>query len=745
MFFILALLLLPAHVQAASVIESGTCGTCSWEVNDEGLLRIFPSEGNNGTLEIDSSLQWPWYSHRNNIVSVLFENGISVNDTLCKIFADCSKLTSVEFGNLNTASATDMSRMFQNCVSLENIDLSGLNTENVTTMQSLFSGCINLKSAHLEGLNTGALKNLSLMFENCSSLETVQINHFNTSAVTGMAGVFKGCSSLKELDLSSWNSEQVELMGAMFSGCSSLEILDLTGFSVDNVTNMGQMFKDCSKLTVLDLKNWSFKRSPYMSEMFSGCSSLEVLDLGGMHVETAPNMYRIVNGDSSIKRLVISSGFINQTLTDRFQFPSDLYEIAHDEDDPVLYMQGTPVPSGNADLVTEEGKSAVYTLFQSIALDPNGGTGTIRKQNFIWGYEAKPLLAPDTVGFARDGWHFVGWNTKPDGSGIPFAENDELDYDLIEDLVHENNIDQLTLYAQWEEILMINSVTLSLEGRLAVNIYITAPRKAAKATLTFSGENEETVEFELIRDKEHFYNVKTGQYRLSYKNIAAKEMTCPVVLRVYGTDGDLMKLTHASQGPVPGDAYPFRVIDWANAIISMNNNVNSVNLAKSILNYGEAAQKYFRFHLDDPANPEGYFAAETNDIEPVSTLDGSIPDDAAALFGFTGMTLNLEGDTELRLYFSKKISAVNEEGASFTLLSQGRKKYISIPHIASVDLDQIHRITVSFNGKTRVFELAALSYANKAIAAGSNETLVYLMKSLYLYNKLAEIYFDKVD
>ena len=308
------------------------------------------------------------------------------------------------------------------------------------------------------------------------------------------------------------------------------------------------------------------------------------------------------------------------------------------------------------------------------------------------------------------------------------------------------NVDEEPTVIKIGASVIVNGVTLALDGRLAMNMFITAPTSAATATMTFHGQNEDEVTFELIRDKDHFYNSKTGQFRLSYKNIAAKEMTCPVDLKVFDANGNQMALVRANGDPVDGNVFTFRVADWANAIIgNENSNEASVNLAKALLNYGGAAQEYFEFNLEDPANPEGYLADETAAVVANPALDGDIPEDAKALFGYSGLTLNLEGDTELRIYFTKDVTAVDDAGIKLPLKTQGKKKYISVPNIASVDLDELYPITISLDGQERVFTLAALTYANKILAASTNEKLVTVMKALYVYNELAEIYFNKVD
>lgn len=76
-----------------------------------------------------------------------------------------------------------------------------------------------------------------------------------------------------------------------------------------------------------------------------------------------------------------------------------------------------------------------------IAFDPNGGTGKMAKQDMV--YDQPQNLASNT--FTRENYAFVGWNTKADGSGSPYANEAE----VLNLTTNANEV--ITLYAQWEE------------------------------------------------------------------------------------------------------------------------------------------------------------------------------------------------------------------------------------------------------------------------------------------------------
>ena len=117
---------------------------------------------------------------------------------------------------------------------------------------------------------------------------------------------------------------------------------------------------------------------------------------------------------------------------------------------------GTGVSYSNGQVVTDiaaEGETiTLYAQWQNDAhlswgrtvhSDANGGTGTMADQASTVGEEIN-LTAN---AFTRTGYRFTGWNTKADGSGEAFIDQQNI-------TLAEN----ITLYAQWE-----------LEGDLAVN------------------------------------------------------------------------------------------------------------------------------------------------------------------------------------------------------------------------------------------------------------------------------------
>ena len=86
----------------------------------------------------------------------------------------------------------------------------------------MFSGFTNLRSINFGNFNTSTVTNMYRMFENASTLESINLSSFDTSNVTNMYGMFYNCKNLTSLDLSRFDASNVTNMERMFASCQSL-------------------------------------------------------------------------------------------------------------------------------------------------------------------------------------------------------------------------------------------------------------------------------------------------------------------------------------------------------------------------------------------------------------------------------------------------------------------------------------------------------------------------------------------
>ena len=202
-------------------IAFGTWGTCAWEIDSEGTLRVHAGEG------VDFGLYSPWGSNSKSIKSAVLEDGVKLPRQCAGMFAGYSLLTSLDASGCDTSNVKDMGNMFQDCSSLTSLDISGWDTSAVTSMAYMFNYCTSLTSLDISGWDTSAVTNMGTMFYGCSRLSSLDVSRWDTSAVTNMGGMFWGCRSLTALDLSNWNTSSVTNMRDIFRGCSSLSTLKL--------------------------------------------------------------------------------------------------------------------------------------------------------------------------------------------------------------------------------------------------------------------------------------------------------------------------------------------------------------------------------------------------------------------------------------------------------------------------------------------------------------------------------------
>ena len=261
--------------------KSGTSGSCSWVIDDDGVLTITPSDGVSGTLRSSStSGNGPWYNYRLRIKKVVVNPGVKAGKSCYRLFYTFSNCTEMNLSNLDTSNVTNMSSIFSNCSSLTNLDVSRFDTSNVKSMQSMFDGCKGLTNLDVSRFDTSNVTDMYQMFYNCSGLTNLDVSKFDTSNVTTMTYMFNNCKNLTSLDVSKFDTSNVTTMTYMFNNCKNLTSLDVSRFDTGKVTNMYAMFANCSGLTSLDVSGFDTSKVMNMSSMFSDCSKLQEIELG---------------------------------------------------------------------------------------------------------------------------------------------------------------------------------------------------------------------------------------------------------------------------------------------------------------------------------------------------------------------------------------------------------------------------------------------------------------------------------
>lgn len=186
--------------------------TIKWSIDDEGILTARPFRGDSCSIYFYryyddgySDDSRPWNELKGSTTKVRFEGTIMAKGDMNELFKDFSKLTSIDFGQIDTSEIVGMDRLFSGCSSLSSIDLSSFDTSAVADMSSMFSDCKSLTSLNLSSFDTSSVTEMGSMFYGCSSLASLDLSSFDTSKADqsswSYSNMFQDCSSLVKIVL----------------------------------------------------------------------------------------------------------------------------------------------------------------------------------------------------------------------------------------------------------------------------------------------------------------------------------------------------------------------------------------------------------------------------------------------------------------------------------------------------------------------------------------------------------------
>ncbi|MBQ6661365.1 MAG: S8 family serine peptidase [Lachnospiraceae bacterium] len=277
----------------------------------------------------------------------------------------------------------------------------------------------------------------------------------------------------------------------------------------------------------------------------------------------------------------------------------------------------------------------------------------------------------------------------------------------------------------------LKSASLTLEGKISVNYKFNSPDNVSYVVLTFNDSHTVVnVDDSIINDQ--------GLYVASFSNIAAKQMTDKVILQFYDANDNLMMFRVGNRFAT---SYEYSVSDWANnKIASSSSDETTKNLAMALLNYGNAAQNYFHYKQDNPANPNGYLSEEMIAVQGDSAYAAYVSAEAKNAAGSISASLILESDTTLRFKFANAVT-VYYDGVELEKHwnETEARYYVDINGIPAKRLNEMKTITVSDGINSGIVSYGPLTWATNKL---SDEESAELAKSLYLYNKYAREYFN---
>ena len=225
-----------------------------------------------------------------------FVNGYSLFNVVNK-----DKIRSVDFtseGNVEFISNFfGLMFMFYGCSNLQSVNFGELDTSSVTNMREMFKGCSSLKSLDLSSFNTESVTNMSEMFSGCTSLQKIYVStSWNKSSVRNGQGVFDGCEKLVGGNGTTYVSEKADITYAQIdkqdqtgylTGVYSLELPDEMVIAVDAASS--------SKVGNRYIKGARVSISGKLAEIFDNVKA------NGQTIENKGGQYVIEFGDEDVK------------------------------------------------------------------------------------------------------------------------------------------------------------------------------------------------------------------------------------------------------------------------------------------------------------------------------------------------------------------------------------------------------------------------------------------------------------
>ena len=205
--------------------------------------------------------------------------------------------------------------------------------------------------------------------------------------------------------------------------------------------------------------------------------------------------------------------------------------------------------------------------------------------------------------------------------------------------------------------------------------------------------------------------------------------------------------------------YSYSVKEYASELLSKSNEypAETVKLVKALLNYGTAAQTFFKYNTDKPANGILSDADKAVDAADFDAYKAVIKADSANGqnngLSYYGSSLICKSEMTVRHYFildngsdinNYKFSYIDADGYEVSLTpkkaSDGGVYCVDISGIMACSLNKNYVCRVTGMDSSQIIELdyGPLSYAySVANSKDSSKELKNLMNALYMYSEMA--------
>ena len=278
----------------------------------------------------------------------------------------------------------------------------------------------------------------------------------------------------------------------------------------------------------------------------------------------------------------------------------------------------------------------------------------------------------------------------------------------------------LSVSAFAEETSPFQGTSVTLASNLIVNFYVEV-QDTTGAQMTFLVKDSGYNDREVIVPVSQAEKDEEGLYKFSSELVPA-QMNEAVTATLSDSGNTYEKTTSVRQYA----QNLFALRQW--------DKLAATDIMLATLNYGAAAQKYFGYNAEHPAN-DGYERTPVSEIPKVDSsnlVTGSVDG-----ISFYGGTLVFVSKVAVRFYFTGNVAGktfkVGEE--TYTPRAKGNLYYVEIPGINPQDYNKDITLTVSNDTQKMSVTYSPMHYISRMYYKdSSSNTMRALLRNLYEYH-----------
>lgn len=396
-----------------------------------------------------------------------------------------------------------------------------------------------------------------------------------------------------------------------------------------------------------------------------------------------------------------------------------------------------PMPVGDTTVTAEFARGHYITLVTGLADIPD----QVIKVPSVLSEDGQTYIDPpvdEIEGPPNDEGEFMGWFVN---------ESRSIKYDFSKPVTKH-----LTLYARWSNVDYDYRDTYGLSLDDSVDIRIQIDVRAylgdelsgnEKIVITHADPTVQTPTF--IKDEILLKDAElTDGLFITEVTPAIAQIAEPVTVELLDSEGNPLTLSNGKT------SFVFSAEGYCRSIIEYSDYYNdeTVELARSIINYGRASYDYFSY--TGQALGEGFEKPEA-DADSIPDVDVMTP--GTKIENVVSTSFRAISRTELRLYVSGSPEAVSvskaeisgedvTEDVKMDKTDDGRY-FIRVSSIYPADLDKTITITLSDG---TMMNYSAANYIKSTLKSQTtSESLRNLSNALYYYNAAAKAYVNKTQ